>query len=104
MKNEREKIMTESQYYKKNKICVDCKYFSGFMGSAGFCTKEKVCPDKMIDCMDSCKNGFYKHKMRPNIFIGELRYKIRRARASIFKRRKTEKEKKKEETFMEFEF
>jgi hypothetical protein len=96
--------MTESQYYKKNKICVDCKYFSWFMGSAGFCTKEESCADGMIDCMDSCKNGFYKHKIRPDIFVLELRCKIQRARDRIFKKKTETRSKKKEVDLTEFHF
>jgi hypothetical protein len=74
------------------------------MGSAGFCTKEKSCAEKMIDCMDSCKNGFYKHEIRPDIFFLELRYKIQRVRDRIFKKKTETRAKKKEVDLTDFYF
>ena len=53
----------EEIWYIKNKSCCSCKYFSGYMGSAGYCKAQNNRIEDMIDVMDSCHNGKYRWKV-----------------------------------------
>lgn len=57
-------------------MCCDCRYFSSFMGSAGYCKAQSNKITDMIDIMDTCHNGFYKHKYRPPMWIFDIKYRI----------------------------
>ena len=54
--------MTETEYYKENKMCCVCNNFMPFMGSAGVCKAENGCAcQRMIDCMDICRNNKFEY-------------------------------------------
>ena len=61
--------MTEEQALRNDKICCSCKHFIWFMGSAGYCGKQRNKISDMIDAMGSCHNGCYKYKYPTPKFI-----------------------------------
>lgn len=58
----------ESNHYRKNKICLACKYFHFGYGSGGICEKKTgCCVDKICDCFDYCSTGKFKWNWRQEL-------------------------------------
>ena len=64
----------EEIWYIKNKSCCSCKYFSSYMGSAGYCKAQNNRIEDMIDVMDTCHNGKYRWKPSLPVSVVKIYY------------------------------